>query len=216
MGEDPRFRRDIPLHPAVSLQMIGAHIGQDGHIGREAGRQVQLIARDLDHIDRARRRSRKRQHADADVAADVNGHPRLFQHPADEGRGGRLAVGAGDGDHLGPLPLRQRRDRSREQFNVADDLDPGRLRLANGPVRLRMGQGRARRQDQRRETGPVGAGQVLDREPFRLGLHPAGHAVVPQHRQGPARLERARRCKAGAAEPEDGDATAFKAGDEDH
>ena len=83
--------------------MVGADIGQDGHVGRETSGQVQLIAGHLDHIDGVGRRRRQGQNANADIAAHMHLEPRLFQHIGDQGRGGGLAIGAGYGDHAWTL-----------------------------------------------------------------------------------------------------------------
>ena len=77
----------------------------------------------------------------------------------DQRRGGRFAVGAGDGD--------QRTWRARfralaaEQFDVADDLDAGLARERRRPVRRRMGQRHAGRQHQRGDRRPVEVAQIL-------------------------------------------------------
>ena len=214
--KNPALGGDIALHPAVAVQMVRRHIGQDRHIRREARRQVQLIGRHLDHIDRIRRRLRQGQHPDADIAADVDAEARLLQHPTDQGRGRRLAVGAGDGDHARPLTLRQGGQRPREQLHIADDRHARLMSALDAPVRLGMGQRRARRQHQGGEPRPVGAGQILDREAFRLGLHPTRDAVVPQHGDGPARLQRARRRDPRPPQAEDRNATPLEAGNGDH
>src|SRR5690606_27584603 len=92
--EDPPLGRDIALHAAVAVQVVGRDIGQDGDVGGEAGGQVQLIAGDLDDIDLDLGGRRQGQDADAEIAADGDLEPGLFQHPADQGGGGGLAVGA--------------------------------------------------------------------------------------------------------------------------
>uniref|UniRef100_A0A0N5A0A1 Transposase n=1 Tax=Parastrongyloides trichosuri TaxID=131310 RepID=A0A0N5A0A1_PARTI len=214
--ENPALGGDIAFHPAVAVQMVRRHIGQDRHVRREARRQIQLIGRHLDHIDRIRRRLRQGQNPDADIAADVDAEARPFQHPADQGRGRRLAVGAGDGDHARPLPRRQGGQRPREQLHIADDRHARLMGALDGPVRLGMGQRRARRQHQSRESRPVGPRQILDQEAFRLGLHPARDAVVPQHGDGPARLKRARRRDPRPSQAEDRDTTPLEAGNGDH
>ena len=216
MGEDMSLGGDIALHAAVPVQVIGRDVGQDRHVGREAVGQVQLIGRGLDHIDGVGRRLRQGQHADAYVAADMDGETRLLQHPADQGGGGGLAVGAGDGDDLGPPGLGQGGDGAGEQLQVADHRNVRGPRLIHCPVRARMGQRRARRQHQGGEAGPVGARQVLDREPFRLRLHASGHAVVPEDRPRAAGLQRARGRDAGPSQAEDRDPSALMAGNGDH
>src|SRR5690606_23857982 len=72
-GEYPRLGRNIPLHAAVPVEVVGTDVGQDGHVGGEGGGQVQLVAGDLDDVDGVRGRLRQGQDADADIAADVDG-----------------------------------------------------------------------------------------------------------------------------------------------
>ena len=196
--------------------MVRTDVGQDRHIRREGGRQVQLVARHLDHIDAHIGRGRQGEDADADVAADGDLQPGLFQHPADQRRGGGLPVRAGYGDDLRPDRPGRPVHGACEQFDVADDLDPRRLGLVDGPVRFRMGQGRAGRQDQGGELRPVGPAQVLDREALGLGLHPPRDAVVPQDGDGAPGVQRARRRDPRPSEAEDRDSPPFESGDGDH
>ena len=207
---------DIALHAAVAVEVVGADVGQDGDVGGEGGGQVELVAGDLDDIGCDLGGGRQGQDADADIAADGDLHAGLFQDPADQGRGRRLAVGAGDGDHLRAQGGRGGGEGPGEQFDVADDRDIGSLRPVDGPVGLGVGQGRAGRQDEGREVRPVGRGQVLDLEPFGLGLHAAGDTVVPQDWLCAAGLEGAGGGDARATEAEHRDATTFEAGNRGH
>ena len=67
----------------------------------------------------------------------------------DQSGGGRLAVGAGDADHL---VRRQLRPRLREQLDVPDDLHPLHAGLRGERVRV---EGHARRENERVEGGQV-------------------------------------------------------------
>ena len=214
--KDAALGGHIAGHAAVAVQMVRADVGQHRHVRAEAAGQVQLVGRDLDHIDGVRRRLGQGQHPDADVAPHMNRAARLAEDPADQGGGGGLAVGAGDGDDLGPLHLGQRRQGAGEQLDVAHDPHARVLGHLDGPVGRGMCQGGAGRQDQGGELRPVRAGQVLDREAFGLGLEAAGQAVVPQHGYGAPGPERAGGGQTAAPQPENRDAPSFKTGDGDH
>ena len=94
--------------------------------GIERRRKIDLVGRHLDHMHPPHARRLQRQDRGADIAAHlgvVTGDPHQMR---DQRRGGRFAVGAGDGD--------ERRIRrvtaalAAEQFDVADHLDAGLLR----------------------------------------------------------------------------------------
>ena len=74
----------------------------------------------------------------------------------DQRGGGRLAVGAGDPDHL---VRRQLRPRPGEQLDIADDLDTGLARTLGDRVAV---EGKAGGDDDRIELGEVAGGEVLD------------------------------------------------------
>ena len=75
-----------------------------------------------------------------------------------ERRGGRLAVGAGDGDER--RVRRMAPPLAAEQLDVADHLDGGRAREPHRPVRRRMRERHAGREHQRGNGRPVGVAQV--------------------------------------------------------
>ncbi len=94
--EDAAFGLDIALHAAVTIEVIRRDIHQHGDIRRETQGQVELIGRGLDDIDGAGMHVRQVENADADIAADMDILTGTFQDMADQGRGRRLAIGAGD------------------------------------------------------------------------------------------------------------------------
>jgi hypothetical protein len=132
----------------------------------------------------------------------------------DQRRRRRFAVGAGDRreGRLRHMAL----SFAAEELDVADDLDARRLGPLHGPVRLRMGERNARREDEAVEFAPGrlaeidGAYARRDRRGDRVAL------VVPGRHLGAACLERFRRGAAAGAEAEDRDAFSLEAGDRDH
>ena len=114
---------------------------------------------------------------------------------------------------------RGRRDRSplpEEQLDVADDLDAFGFRLLHRPVRNRMGQRHARRQDQAVEARPIGRCEVDDRDAPARRLLAARGIVVEGLDLRPAGDQRQRGGEARAAEPEQRNALAGKTGDGRH
>jgi hypothetical protein len=77
---------------------------------------------------------------------------------------------------------------------------------AHRPVRLRVRQRNARREQQRVDAAPVLGIEIADREAGLPRGVPPRLAVVPADDLGAALVERARGRDAGAAEPEHGDA----------
>jgi hypothetical protein len=133
--EHPRFDRCIGLHRAVPVEMVGRQVEQRADLRLEAGHQVDLVGRQLEHIDPPRQRRRQQKGRGADVAADLGIAPGRPQHVAGKRGGGRLAVGAGDRDDLGPGAVHL----AGEHLGVADDLDACRTGAAHRPVRRRDG-----------------------------------------------------------------------------
>ena len=97
-----------------------------------------------------------------------------------------------------------------EQLGVADDFDARRFRALDGPMRLRMRERHAGREDQRGESAPVGLVEIDGLE-TRLDAPPPGLSRHrPKRRLRAARLERLRRRKAGQAKPEHRDFLPWK------
>ena len=197
--------------------MVRADVGQDRHVRPEAGGQVQLVGRHLDHIDGARRRLGQAQDADADVAADVASRPACRRTwpiravvvdlplvPVMATTFGRLCSGSG-GDGAG------------EQLDVADDLDARRPWPSRRSSAARDGSGarpatasgrrtRTSRRAVRSSTAKPSASACMRLD--RLSSHSTGSAP-------PAWSARAA-VRPAAAQAEDRDAPPFEAGDRDH
>jgi hypothetical protein len=154
------------------------------------------------------------QNGGADVASELHIVARLAQHMGDERRGGRLAVSAGD-RHEGRVrcngsPL------AAEELHIADHLDAGRLRELRGPVGLRVRERHARREQERIDPRPVQLAQIAGADPLGPGLVHLGGIVVARRDAGAPLLQRERRRKARAAEPEQRNMLAAKGGDGRH
>ena len=220
-GNDPQVRPAILntlwlIGIAVPLQVIGRDVEDDGDVRLQARGQVELVGRELEHVDGAAVHILQAQHPDADVAADAHVAASLAADVADQRRGCRLAVGASDGDDLRPLVRRRSRDGAGEQLDVAHDFDVGRPGLLDGPVWLGVGQRHAGREHQRRELQPVGAAQILQHQPLGLGGVSGSRTFVPHHDLGAAGAQSARRSKAGAGKAEHGDLLSLETADRDH
>ncbi len=154
---------------------------------------------------RASRRGRRQiEDRHADVAAHRDVAPGLLEHMGDERRGCRFAIGAGDGDER-----RVRRPDAalaHKEFDIADDGNPGFVRKVDGPMRRRMGQRHARREDEHPEAAPVGLSEI-DKFYARGGCALASRrAVIPGRHLGAAGDKRPRRRQPRAAEAEERDA----------
>ncbi len=219
-----RGRRDEPLldagvcrHGAMPVEMVGRDVEEhaDGRIERR--REIDLEGRALDDVRAPDLGRRQRQDRRADVAAKRDVALRLLEDVRDERGGGRLAVGAGDGDERPDLPCR--RDLATlaaEQFDIADDLDAGVPGAHHRPRGLRVGERHARREHQRGETFPVGGAEVADRDLLLPRRFDRGGAVVPGRDLRLAGDERGGGGDAAAAEAEDRDVLSGEGGDRDH
>ena len=158
--DQARLQGRVVLDGAVPVEVIGRDVEQHADAGIERRRQLDLEGRHLDDVEPIDGRRLQRQDRRADVAAHLHVAAGRAQDVGDQRRGGRLAVGAGNGDErrvgrqLGALAA--------EQLDVADDLDAGGLGLGDRPVRRGMRERHARRQHQRRKPRPVRARQILD------------------------------------------------------
>ena len=145
----------------------------------------------------------EREDRGADIAAELRVVVRACEEMRDQRRGGGLAVGAGDRDERrvrrGAAPL------AAEQLDVADHLDRGVAREADGPVRRRMGERHAGREHQRGDPAPVDAAQIGDRNAGGARLLDARLGVVERHHIGAAGQQRARAREPGRAEAEQRD-----------
>ena len=209
-----RLERGVVRHGAMAVEMILADVEQHADRGLERRRQIDLIGGDFQHVSAAGGEGRQRQGGHADIAAHLHVAAGRGQQMRGERGGGRLAVGAGDGDQRAILAVGGAL--AAEQFDVADDVDLGLVRQPHAPMRLRVGERHAGRQYQRRDPGPVDVVQVLGLQPGALRVGEALCVVVEHHHLGAALDQRAGRDEAGFAEAEDGDLFAGEGGGGDH
>ena len=101
--EDVLLGGDIARHVAVAVDMVGRDVEPDRDIGAEGLEQLELVGRELQHIDAARAERRQIERAAADIAADFAAPAGLGEDVADQRRRRRLAVGAGDADEAAPV-----------------------------------------------------------------------------------------------------------------
>ena len=170
------------------------------------------IGGELEDVDPAGRGRRQLEHRRADIAADIGIEPGRAQHMAGERGGGRLAIGAGDGNQARPGPG----NLADEDLGVADHLDAGGPRLVDAPVRAGMGQGNARRQHQRRELPEIGGGEIADRDAGGSRSGAGIGAIVAGHHLGAARHQGGGAGEARAGEAEQRDPSALEAGGGEH
>jgi hypothetical protein len=97
--------------------VIGRDVGQHRHIAVEALGQVDLIARQFEHIDATFGQRIAAHDRQADIPAHQAGDTGGLYDVMDQCRGGRFAVGAGDTDDL---VRGQFGARLREQLYIAD------------------------------------------------------------------------------------------------
>ena len=212
-GDQALLHRGIMFERAVAIDVVFADIEQDADGGIERRRQIDLIGRHLDDVDPSHARRLQRQDRGADIAAHlgvVAGNPHQMR---DQRRGGRFAVGAGDGDER--RIRRMTAALAAEQFDIADHLDAGLLRRQHGPVRRRMGERRAGRQHQRGEIRPRHLAQIRGDEAGLRGLGELVGAVVAGDHLGAARLQGVTARQPRAAEAEHRNRLAREGGDGD-
>ncbi len=148
-GNQPLLDIGIVLHRAMAIEVIGRQVEQDAGGRIERRRKIDLVGGAFDDEIALALRRIERQHGRADIAAELRVAAARSQDMGDQRRRRRFAVGAGDGDE-GAIG-RMRPALAHEELDVADDIDAGRTREIDGPVRLRMGRA-ARRAKARRAT----------------------------------------------------------------
>ena len=104
--------------------MIGRDVGEHRDVGHKPGRQIDLIGRHFQHIDRAAVGG-ARSRTGLPILPPISGaNPARERMCPIKRRRRRFAVGARDGDHRRAAGLRAiGPDFAREQFDVADDFD---------------------------------------------------------------------------------------------
>jgi hypothetical protein len=194
--------------------MVLADVEQDADRGIERRREIDLVGRALDHVRAGLVRRRERQDRGADIAAKLGLAAGGIEEMRGERRGGRLAVGAGDGDE------RRFRDTraplAAEQLDVADHLDRRRVRQRRRPMRRRVGERHAGREHQRGNPRPVDLAQVGGRNAGAGRLDDDVRAVVPAEDVRAAREQRACARQPRPAEAEDGDLLSGESGNGNH
>ena len=169
-GEDALFGGDVAREIGVAVEVVGRDIEQHRHLGAECTHGFELEAGHLNHAVPAwtpRVRADGFGQRRAQVAAHEGGPAIGPQHGATQGRGGRFAVGARDGDHgrfhvprrqlefardehaLGPcgVDLGHGRDARGQHDQVLSDEDLGGMspqflahgRRQKGQVRTQLG-----------------------------------------------------------------------------
>ena len=220
LGKQPALGREIPAQSGMTIQVIGAEIGEDRHIRRQRPRQVGLVARQFQHHDAAILGRVDIQHAAPDIPGQLRLAPGLDQDVMDQRRGGGFPVRAGHGHDprldLVIVPV-LRRDRPKEQPDIIVDRDPLLQRRRHDRVRLRIKMRNPRADDQRRHPFEgAGAGQVHNGEPLRIRRLARGGVVVPAQGHRTARPQGARRHQARPAQPQHRHLLSFDTFHRDH
>jgi hypothetical protein len=118
--EQAQLRSGICFEPGIPVEMVGGDIQQHRNVAIEALREVDLIARQLEHIDAAFWQRVLGEDRQADVAAHRRRHARGLEDVVDERGRRRFAVGAGDADDL---VRRELGAGAGEELDVADDFE---------------------------------------------------------------------------------------------
>ncbi len=204
----------VMLHGAVAVEVVGGDVEEHAHGRGQRRGELDLERRHLDDVDAILCRRRQLQDGGADVAAHLRISAGRLENVGDERRGGRLAVGAGDGDEgrvgaaLGALAA--------EQLDVADDLHAGSIGLPDRPMRLGMGERHPRRQHEGGKAPPVRLAQILDPQASGGCGSAAIGRVIGANDAGAAGLKRAGGGQARSRQAENSDRLASKCRDGSH
>ena len=205
--ENQLFGGNVVVHGAVAVQVIGADIEQHRHVEGDRHGEFELEGGHLQHIGPALAQGIEVKRRNAQVAAHFRLAARDLQDVPDEGRGGGLAVGAGDPDEsrfaLG----------ADQQLGVADDLEAGGAGHFDHRMLVGPALGNAGAEDQGGQLTPVAAVKVDQGNVGLAGLGAGVLAVVPGPHVGLGLGQRLRRRQPRAAEPEDGNG---KTGEGEH
>jgi len=168
------IRRDVEQHRDIAIEALG---------------QVDLVTRQLQHIDAAFGQRVLRQDRQADVAAHRRRHARGLEDVMDQRGRGRLAVGAGNADHL---VRRKLGPGTGKQLDVADDLNA----RIGGTLRDRVAVEReARSDDDGIELGEVALNEIFNLCAFRH-LRSRLFLIIPRRHPRSARKQRLDRRQA--------------------
>ena len=214
MGDQALLHRRVAGKVAVPVEMVGGDVDKEADARRERGGEIDLIGRALDDVRPPGCGRRQVKHGHADVASHRHLATGFLQHVGDQRGGGRLAVGAGDGDErrIG----RPRTALASEELDVADDRNPGLIGKIDRPVWRRVGQGHAGGKHEEPEPAPVGLSEVDDRNSRSGSAFASGGAIVPGGDFGAALDQRSGGRQTRAAEAEEGDALSAHGFDRRH
>ena len=70
--QQPALRRDIAVHRAMAVEVVGGNVKQDHDLRPQAARQIDLIGRHLKHIDAVGGERLEVQHRRAEIAAHLH------------------------------------------------------------------------------------------------------------------------------------------------
>ena len=215
LGEEAALGREIAAGARVAIQVVGREVRQHRHVGGQRARKLGLVGRQLQHDHVALLRGVEIQHPASDIARQMRPAPRPGQHVVQQRRGRGLAVRAGDRDHLRRGPVMAQG--AEEQAHVVVHRHAGRVGGGDGRMRRGIEMRDAGARDQTVDIlQRARAGEVAQREAFRLGrLAPTGPVVPGQHRRAPG-PQRPRRREARTAQAEHGDRRPFESADRDH
>ncbi len=219
-GKEPPLGREIAPRPAMPVEMVGRQVGEDRHIGRERAGEVGLVGGQLEHHDLAIARGCDVEHAQPDIAGKLRRAACGGEDMVDQRRCGGFAVRPGDRDNarrgVEIVPL-LRGEGAEKEANVIVHRHAGCPGSGDGRVRRGIEMRDAGGGDQQADAGVVlHAGEVTQGQPFGLRGGAPGCAVIPDHRQRPARTQGAQRGAARTAEAQDGDGLAVNSLHRDH
>ena len=173
--EDPRLRRRIGVDAGVTVEMVLGDVEHGRRDRRERGRRLELEARQLEHEHigpACRPRGIASSTASPMLPATTRREAGRARERAGERGHRRLAVRSGDREHF----LR-RRQRAREELDVADELDAARNGSRDGRLVLR---------DAGADRDQVGAGERRLGERARSSAAHPGSAAASRSANGGA------------------------------
>jgi hypothetical protein len=155
--EQPSLGRVVGVDGRVPVEVVGREVGHHGRAHRQLPDGLQLVAAQLDD---QQRRPLALDNGLTERATQVAAHEGVLpvgaRNGASDGRRGRLAVGAGDGEHGRTL------ERGSTKLDLVEDLDAPGERRGNRRVGAR---------DARRQHNGGPAAERLLVEPATTDLH---------------------------------------------